>query len=193
MTNKTAATRYARALLDVAVKEKADLEQIERELAAFADLFTQHPTLEKVLLNPAVPVAAQARRGGRADWRSAELPPIVAEAARAARRARSPGAAARSAGVVPRAAARSPERRPRRGHDGDAARGRPGAGDRSGASRELTGRTVTLDDAASIRRSSAASSRASAARCTTAASRGSCEKMQRTPERRRVSAATGHE
>jgi len=30
MTNKTAATRYARALLDVAVKENADLDQVER-------------------------------------------------------------------------------------------------------------------------------------------------------------------
>jgi F-type H+-transporting ATPase subunit delta len=60
MTNKTAATRYARALLDVAVKEAAGadaaLQRIEEELAAFVDLFTQHPTLEKVLLNPAVPV-----------------------------------------------------------------------------------------------------------------------------------------
>jgi F-type H+-transporting ATPase subunit delta len=56
VTNKTAAIRYARALLDVAVKEQADLEQIERELADFAGLFTQYPLLEKVLLNPAVPV-----------------------------------------------------------------------------------------------------------------------------------------
>ena len=56
MTNKTAATRYARALLDVAVQEKADLDAIERDLAGFADLFKQYPTLEKVLLNPAVPV-----------------------------------------------------------------------------------------------------------------------------------------
>ena len=56
MTNKTAAIRYARALLDVAVKEKANLEQIENELAQFADLFKQYPTLGKVLLNPAVPV-----------------------------------------------------------------------------------------------------------------------------------------
>ena len=45
MTNRTAATRYARALLDVAVKEKADLSQIEAQLAAFDDLFTQHQTL----------------------------------------------------------------------------------------------------------------------------------------------------
>ena len=56
MTNKTAAIRYARALLDVAVKEKADLELIEHELTQFADLFKQYPLLEKVLLNPAVPV-----------------------------------------------------------------------------------------------------------------------------------------
>ena len=56
MTNKTAATRYARALLDVAVKEQVDLERVENELSQFADLFTQYPPLEKVLLNPAVPV-----------------------------------------------------------------------------------------------------------------------------------------
>lgn len=56
MTNKTAALRYARALLDVALKEKTDLDQIDRDLATFADLFTQHPALAKVLLNPAVPV-----------------------------------------------------------------------------------------------------------------------------------------
>lgn len=56
MTNKTAAVRYARALLDVAVKEKAALEQIGDELTAFVDLFKQNPALEKVMLNPAVPV-----------------------------------------------------------------------------------------------------------------------------------------
>ena len=56
MTNKTAGTRYARALLDVAVKEKHDLQRIEEELATFVDLFTQYPPLEKVLLNPVVPV-----------------------------------------------------------------------------------------------------------------------------------------
>src|SRR5437762_5001390 len=55
MTNKTAATRYARALLDVGVKENASLEQVQRELAEFVELFTQHPSLA-VLLNPAVPV-----------------------------------------------------------------------------------------------------------------------------------------
>jgi F-type H+-transporting ATPase subunit delta len=56
MTNSTAATRYARALLDVAVREKADVDRIERELASFVELFAQYPTLERVLLNPVVPV-----------------------------------------------------------------------------------------------------------------------------------------
>jgi len=56
VTNKTAAIRYARALLDVAVKEKADLESIEGELTEFSNLLTAYPLLEKVLVNPAVPV-----------------------------------------------------------------------------------------------------------------------------------------
>src|SRR5262249_9829629 len=56
MTDRTAATRYARALFDVALHEKADLEAIERELAGFVDLFRVHQAFEKVLLNPAVPV-----------------------------------------------------------------------------------------------------------------------------------------
>jgi F-type H+-transporting ATPase subunit delta len=56
MTNSTAATRYARALLDVAVREKADVDQIERELASVVDLFAQYPALERVFLNPVVPV-----------------------------------------------------------------------------------------------------------------------------------------
>ena len=41
MTNSTAATRYARALLDVAVREKTDVDQIERELASFVDLLAK--------------------------------------------------------------------------------------------------------------------------------------------------------
>jgi F-type H+-transporting ATPase subunit delta len=57
MTNRTAATRYARALFDVALAEKADLSALEQDLAAFNGLLKQHPTLEKVLLNPAVPTS----------------------------------------------------------------------------------------------------------------------------------------
>ena len=76
MTNKTAAIRYARALLDVAVKEQANLEQIENELSQFADLFKQYPLLEKVLLNPAVPVPR--KRAAVADLLAqAKFTPIV--------------------------------------------------------------------------------------------------------------------
>ena len=56
MTSRTAALRYARALFDVAVKEQADLQRIELDLAEFNGLLTGNPTLAKVLLNPAVPV-----------------------------------------------------------------------------------------------------------------------------------------
>jgi len=56
VTNKTAALRYARALFDVAVKEGLDLDAVDRDLAGFTGLFSEHPPLAKVLLNPAVPV-----------------------------------------------------------------------------------------------------------------------------------------
>ena len=55
MTNRTAASRYARALLEVAIQENADLLQIEAQLEAFGRLVTEHHALAKVLLNPAVP------------------------------------------------------------------------------------------------------------------------------------------
>ena len=40
MTSRTAAARYARALLDVATKESADLDTIARELDEFIAFFT---------------------------------------------------------------------------------------------------------------------------------------------------------
>jgi F-type H+-transporting ATPase subunit delta len=55
VTSRTAATRYARALFDVALNEQANLQALEAELASFAGLFTEHVELAKVLLNPAVP------------------------------------------------------------------------------------------------------------------------------------------
>ena len=88
MTNRTAANRYARAILEVAVKEaqgvggasavSETLQRIEQELAAFAELFNQHPTLEKVLLNPAVPVP-QKRAAVIALTDRAQVLPIVAK------------------------------------------------------------------------------------------------------------------
>ena len=78
MTNKTAATRYARALLDVAIKEKADLDQIERELDSLVELFKQYPALARALLNPIVPVPR--KRAAAAELTAfAQLTPMVAK------------------------------------------------------------------------------------------------------------------
>ncbi|MEO6350964.1 MAG: ATP synthase F1 subunit delta [Candidatus Limnocylindrales bacterium] len=57
MTNRIAATRYARALLDVATKEQADLVRIETDLAGFVALLEQYPELSRALLNPSVSAA----------------------------------------------------------------------------------------------------------------------------------------
>ena len=56
MTNRTAATRYARALLDVALKEQAELAIVDAQLSAFVNLFAEHEELRKALLNPAGPM-----------------------------------------------------------------------------------------------------------------------------------------
>jgi F-type H+-transporting ATPase subunit delta len=58
MSVRSSASRYARALLDVAIKE-SNPEHAEQELAAFVDLLTGHRDLEKALTNPAVPVTAK--------------------------------------------------------------------------------------------------------------------------------------
>jgi F-type H+-transporting ATPase subunit delta len=78
MTTRTAAIRYARALFEVAVREQADLDRIERELAGFVALFDEHATLKKVLLNPAVPVPR--KRAAVADLTArADVAPILAK------------------------------------------------------------------------------------------------------------------
>ncbi len=56
MANRAAATRYARALLDVAERQ-GQLERVEQEASAFAALIEEQPLLRKSLLNPAVPPA----------------------------------------------------------------------------------------------------------------------------------------
>ncbi len=58
MTNRAAAARYAKALLDV-VRLEGDPQQAEQDLAAFVDLLAQHPTLQKVLTNPAIPAPSK--------------------------------------------------------------------------------------------------------------------------------------
>lgn len=58
MSNHASANRYAKALLDVAIKE-ADPVKAEQDLAVFADLFESNEELRRVLTNPAVPVQAK--------------------------------------------------------------------------------------------------------------------------------------
>ena len=58
MSTRASAARYARALLDVVIKE-GNPEQAEQELSALAGLFTGNLELQKTLTNPAVPVAAK--------------------------------------------------------------------------------------------------------------------------------------
>ena len=55
MTSRAVASRYARALFDVALAERVDLERIERELSGFATLVGADAQLGRVLTNPAIP------------------------------------------------------------------------------------------------------------------------------------------
>ena len=55
MTSRTAAARYARALLDVGAKESIDLDVVGRELDEFVAVFNAEAELRRVMLNPAVP------------------------------------------------------------------------------------------------------------------------------------------
>lgn len=57
MTSRAAGVRYARALFDVAMKERADIDQIGRDLAGFAQLVAGNEALARVLSNPAIPIA----------------------------------------------------------------------------------------------------------------------------------------
>lgn len=54
MSARSVATRYARALLDVAVKSNQQ-EQADRDLGALVQVLDQHQDLQRVLFNPAVP------------------------------------------------------------------------------------------------------------------------------------------
>ena len=56
MSTRASATRYAKALFDVAIKESTP-EQAEQELTAFFDLIRGHGDLRQALASPAVPAA----------------------------------------------------------------------------------------------------------------------------------------
>jgi len=56
MTNRAAATRYARALFDVVVKE-GDPQRVETELSAFNALVSSNDALRRALASPTIPAA----------------------------------------------------------------------------------------------------------------------------------------
>jgi len=58
MSTRASAARYARALLDVTIKESQP-EQAEQDLTAFLDLLARHPELQRALTHPTVAVAAK--------------------------------------------------------------------------------------------------------------------------------------
>ena len=78
MTSRTAAARYARALLDVAIAESADLDTVAREVDEFIAFLAQQPALEGLLLNPAVP-APRKRAAMEQIARISGVTPIVAK------------------------------------------------------------------------------------------------------------------
>ena len=57
MTSRVAAMRYARALFDVALAERQDLDQIGRELSELVALVSGNEELARALTHPAVPTA----------------------------------------------------------------------------------------------------------------------------------------
>jgi F-type H+-transporting ATPase subunit delta len=60
MSTRSSAARYARALLDVAIKE-SDPARVGEELSAFATLLAGHDELREALTNPVVPAPAKQR------------------------------------------------------------------------------------------------------------------------------------
>lgn len=56
MSTRMSATRYARALFDIALQE-GTLERADTDLTTLADLFHGHADLQRVLTNPAVPAS----------------------------------------------------------------------------------------------------------------------------------------
>jgi F-type H+-transporting ATPase subunit delta len=79
LTSGAAASRYARALFDVLLKERGDLEKAETDLASFAGLLSQHVVLATTLRHPAIPVAKKkAVVQGILD-RAGSVSPVVAK------------------------------------------------------------------------------------------------------------------
>ena len=78
MTSRTAAARYARALLDVAAKESVDLDKVARELDEFNAFLKEQLQLQRLMLNPAVP-APRKRSAMEAITKQSGFTPVVSK------------------------------------------------------------------------------------------------------------------
>lgn len=79
MTSRAAATRYARALFDVVLKESGDVEQVGRDLDAFARMVAGNTDLARVLSNPAIPTARKRGVIEQLLARSGTLSPVLSK------------------------------------------------------------------------------------------------------------------
>ena len=79
MTSRGAATRYARALFDIALAEGTDLLRVQKDLGDFARLVDQNDSLKRVLTNPAIPVARKRGVIEQLIARAGSLQPTVAK------------------------------------------------------------------------------------------------------------------
>lgn len=78
MTSRGAATRYARALFDVAQKE-GDIQQVGRDIAGFAALVSANEMLGRTFQNPAIPAARKRGVVEQLLARAGGMSPIVAK------------------------------------------------------------------------------------------------------------------
>lgn len=78
MTSHTAATRYAHALFDVALKE-SDVKQVGRDVAEFAAMVAANEGLSRVLANPAVPSPRKQKVIEALLAQAGPVPPVLAK------------------------------------------------------------------------------------------------------------------
>lgn len=77
MTSRGAATRYARALFDIALAEGKDLLATQKDLGDFAALVAGNHSLLRVLTNPAIPAARKRGVVEQLIGRAGSLQPAV--------------------------------------------------------------------------------------------------------------------
>lgn len=76
MSLRTSATRYAKALLDVAIKE-SDPAAIEGDLAAMVDAITRHAELRRVIASPGTPQSVRINVTKAIAERAGVQPPVA--------------------------------------------------------------------------------------------------------------------